>query len=158
LRARGLRPPAPRYWAAACGARYGLLYGLLGWKKLLAGFSLTYPGPGLPDFLVTWYQKRKNVPNEHKVYQMVIKYLKSPENIPNGHKMYEHFPILGLPKFTQIGILGLKTNHLATLPRAKFYVRLLNLQLQRRRCSTIKCFYKKVKDFFSKYTRLLVAL
>jgi hypothetical protein len=46
---------------------------------------------------------------------MVIKYPKSPYNIPNGHKIYKHFPIYDPPKFTQIGILGLKTNHLATL-------------------------------------------
>jgi hypothetical protein len=26
------------------------------------------------------------VPNEHKVYQMVIKYPQYPYNIPNGHK------------------------------------------------------------------------
>jgi hypothetical protein len=29
--------------------------------------------------------------------------------------MYEHFPFSDPPKFTQIGIFGLKTNHLATL-------------------------------------------
>jgi hypothetical protein len=29
--------------------------------------------------------------------------------------MYQHFPFQGPPKFTQIGIFGLKTNHLATL-------------------------------------------
>jgi hypothetical protein len=29
--------------------------------------------------------------------------------------VHQHFPISGPPKFTQIGILGLKRNHLATL-------------------------------------------
>jgi hypothetical protein len=29
--------------------------------------------------------------------------------------MYKHFSFQGPQKFTQIGILGLKTNHLATL-------------------------------------------
>jgi hypothetical protein len=29
--------------------------------------------------------------------------------------MYQHFPFQGPPKFTQIGIFGLKINHLATL-------------------------------------------
>jgi hypothetical protein len=36
-------------------------------------------------------------------------------NIPNGHKIYQHFPTWGPPEFTQIGIFGLKRNHLATL-------------------------------------------
>jgi hypothetical protein len=35
----------------------------------------------------------KNVPNVHKMYQIVIKYPKCPLNIPNGHKIYQHFPI-----------------------------------------------------------------
>jgi hypothetical protein len=39
---------------------------------------------------------------------MIIKY-------PKSSKIYKHFPIQGPPKFTQIGIFGLKTNHLATL-------------------------------------------
>jgi hypothetical protein len=30
-------------------------------------------------------------------------------------KIYQHFPFSGSPKFTQIGIFGLKTNHLANL-------------------------------------------
>jgi hypothetical protein len=46
---------------------------------------------------------------------MVIKYPKCPSKIPDGHKIYQHFPILGPPKFIQIGIFGLKINHLATL-------------------------------------------
>jgi hypothetical protein len=37
-------------------------------------------------------------------------------NGPNGHKIYQHLPLQDLPKVTQIGILGLKINHLATLP------------------------------------------
>jgi hypothetical protein len=45
-------------------------------------------------FLVQTYQKRKNLPNDRKIFQMVINYNK---------------------KFTQIGIFGLKINHLATL-------------------------------------------
>jgi hypothetical protein len=55
------------------------------------------------------------IPNGHKIHQMVIKYTKCPLIIPNGHKMYHHFPIYGPLKFTQIGIFGLKINHLATL-------------------------------------------
>jgi hypothetical protein len=37
--------------------------------------------------------------------------------IPNGHKIYQQISTEGPPKFTQIGIFGLKTNHLATLSR-----------------------------------------
>jgi hypothetical protein len=32
------------------------------------------------------------------------------------YKLYQHFPLQEPPKFTQIGILGLKINHLATQP------------------------------------------
>jgi hypothetical protein len=49
-----------------------------------------------------------------KIYQITIKYTKKsknvdrlPSNRPNGHQIYP-------PKFTQILIFGLKTNHLAT--------------------------------------------
>jgi hypothetical protein len=40
------------------------------------------------------------------------KYNKLP---PNIHKIYQHLPLQDPPKFTQIGIFGLKINHLATL-------------------------------------------
>jgi hypothetical protein len=33
----------------------------------------------------------KNIPNKHKMYQMLIKYPKCPQNIPDGHKVYQHF-------------------------------------------------------------------
>jgi hypothetical protein len=48
---------------------------------------------GLPD--MSWYMIPKpiNVPNEHTMYQMVIKYPKCPWNIPSGHKTYQYFPI-----------------------------------------------------------------
>jgi hypothetical protein len=42
------------------------------------------------------------------MYQMSIKY-------SNVHKIYRHFPIGDPENFSQIGIFGLKTNHLATL-------------------------------------------
>jgi hypothetical protein len=50
------------------------------------------------------------IPNGHKIYQMAVKDTKWPLNIPNGHKIYQHLPLHGPPKFTQIGIFGLKTN------------------------------------------------
>jgi hypothetical protein len=34
---------------------------------------------------------------------------------PNGHKIYQHLPLQDTPKFTHIGIFGLKIYHLATL-------------------------------------------
>jgi hypothetical protein len=45
---------------------------------------------------------------------------KTGKNIQNGHKIYQDFPQQDPPKFTQIGIFGLKTNHLATLSRTVF--------------------------------------
>jgi hypothetical protein len=39
--------------------------------------------------------------------------------IHNGRKIYQHFQFQGPPKYTQIGILGMKINHLATLIRKK---------------------------------------
>jgi hypothetical protein len=41
-------------------------------------------------------------------------------NITNGHKIYQHFPSQGPPNLTQIGIFGLKINHLATLVGSTF--------------------------------------
>jgi hypothetical protein len=45
---------------------------------------------------------------------MATKYFQWPYNRPNGRKIYQDFPLQGPQKFTQIGIFGLKTNHLAT--------------------------------------------
>jgi hypothetical protein len=63
---------------------------------------------------------------------MTTKYTKWPLNIsngrkntPNGHKVYQHFPLQDPPKFTQIGIFGLKTNHLATLRNTLLGLRLM---------------------------------
>jgi hypothetical protein len=46
---------------------------------------------------------------------MSIKYNKRPLNGPSVHKIYQHLPLQDPPKFSQISIFGLKTNHLATL-------------------------------------------
>jgi hypothetical protein len=48
------------------------------------------------------------IPKRGKIYQIVTE-------LPNGHKIYQLFPVQGPPKFTQIGIFGMKINHLATL-------------------------------------------
>jgi hypothetical protein len=65
--------------------------------------------------LVQTYQNGKNIPNDHKLYQNAIDCTKWPLNISNDCKMRKHFPFQGPPKFTQIWIFGLNTNHLATL-------------------------------------------
>jgi hypothetical protein len=43
------------------------------------------------------------LPNGNEIYQMA-------ENIHNGHKIYQQYAVQGPPKFTQIGIFGLKIN------------------------------------------------
>jgi hypothetical protein len=49
---------------------------------------------------------------------MVVKFSKWPYNKPNvAGKMHQQLPLLDPPIFTQIGILGLKIYHLATLQR-----------------------------------------
>jgi hypothetical protein len=53
--------------------------------------------PGLPDF--SWHK------------------------ITKRGKIYQHLPLQDPPKFTQIWIFGLKTNHLATLLRANPTIR-----------------------------------
>jgi hypothetical protein len=71
---------------------------------------------GLPDFYWSKHTKTgKNITNDHKKYQLAIKYKKWPQTTPKGHKIYQHFPFRGTPKCTQIGLFGLKVNHLATL-------------------------------------------
>jgi hypothetical protein len=74
--------------------------------------------PGLPD--LSWYnlpiwEKCTKLP---KNIQMALKYIKWPSNRPNVHKIYQSLPLQGPTKFTQIGIFGLKTFHLATLESA----------------------------------------
>jgi hypothetical protein len=45
---------------------------------------------------------------------MSTKYIKVSYDITNGNKIYQHLPFQDPPKFTLIGIFGLKTYHLAT--------------------------------------------
>jgi hypothetical protein len=59
--------------------------------------------PGTAHQIINKYTKRH------------IKYTKLPQHAPNGHKIYQHLPLQDPPKFNQIGILGLKKYHLATL-------------------------------------------
>jgi hypothetical protein len=46
---------------------------------------------------------------------MTTKYTKWQKYRPNGLKIYQHLQLQDPPKFTQIGIFGLKICHLATL-------------------------------------------
>jgi hypothetical protein len=63
-------------------------------------------------FFIQIYQ---NIPNDYKLFQIAIKYTKWSKNIKNCRFIYQHFPFQGPPIYTQIGIFGIKINHLATL-------------------------------------------
>jgi hypothetical protein len=71
---------------------------------------------GSSDF--NWY----NIPEREKIYPITMKCTQWPQNVPNSSKKTKwpknisRFSNLGAPKFTQIGILGLKIKHMATLP------------------------------------------
>jgi hypothetical protein len=56
----------------------------------------------------------ENLPNGHKKDKMA-------QNRQNDRKIDQHLPLHEPPKFTQIGIFGLKLCHLATLPRNIFF-------------------------------------
>jgi hypothetical protein len=83
---------------------------------------------GCRTFLRKTYQHGKKYNQNHKIYQMTTIYTKWPQYIPNGHKiyqfavkkqmvrnLYQQLQLHEPPKFTQIGIFGLKQCHLATL-------------------------------------------
>jgi hypothetical protein len=94
------------------GTRYSIFWKkdfLTSTKKAVCRFEVV-PFPGLPDF--SWCatpKNGKNVPNEHTMCQMVIKYPKC------KCKIYRHFPIRDPKIFPQIGNFGSKINRLATL-------------------------------------------
>jgi hypothetical protein len=48
---------------------------------------------------------------------LVAIYQNGVKNIPNDHKICQHLPLQCPPKFTQIGIFGLKIYRLATLKK-----------------------------------------
>jgi hypothetical protein len=56
----------------------------------------------------------KNIPKNHTLMPQNITNGRK-IHITNGHKIYQHLPLHGTPKFSQIGIFGLKNSHLATL-------------------------------------------
>jgi hypothetical protein len=65
---------------------------------------------GLPDS--SWYKVPKRgkiqIPNYHE-----------PQNGQSVNKTYQHLPLQDPLNFTEIGIFGLKTNHLATLVESR---------------------------------------
>jgi hypothetical protein len=64
-----------------CFKNFGL------WQTQTGNFLSLEERAGLPDFCWCMIPKpEKNVPNEHKMYQKVIKYPKCLRNFPNGHK------------------------------------------------------------------------
>jgi hypothetical protein len=73
------------------------------------------PTPGCQIFLYLIYQNTGKYTKLPLNYQMPIKYTKWPYYIPNDHRTNQRFSFQGPPKYTQICIFGLKTNHLATL-------------------------------------------
>jgi hypothetical protein len=70
---------------------------------------------GCQIFLGATYQNGKNIPKDHKMYQMDIQYTIWQKSRQNDHKNTIVFHIT----FTQIVIFGLKKYHLATLPVIK---------------------------------------
>jgi hypothetical protein len=57
----------------------------------------TGPFQGCQIFLGTTYQNGKNIPKNHKIYQMATEYIKWPQNIPNGHKIYQQHLLMQVP-------------------------------------------------------------
>jgi hypothetical protein len=96
--------------------------------KIKSAF-FTRVSQGCQIYLVTTYQNGKNVPNNHKIYQISAIFIPNGNKIdqisqnttngnridPNGNKLCQPLPLQELLKFTQFGILGLKIRHLATL-------------------------------------------
>jgi hypothetical protein len=71
-----------------------------GWKSYI---TITHWVQGCPIFIGPWYQNRKNVPDEHKMFQMVIKYPKCLKYSKWSQHTYIHFfqskALTNLPKF-----------------------------------------------------------
>jgi hypothetical protein len=87
---------------------------------------------GCQIFLDTKYQTGENIPNNNQnITKCPFKMQKCPKKFRLASKYINLFPYQGPPKFTQIGIFGLKTYHLATLfttvsSRIKFVTMLKN--------------------------------
>jgi hypothetical protein len=77
---------------------------------------------------------------------------KNIQNRPNSYTIYQHLPLQDPPKFTEIGIFGLKIYHLATLaasgtrPASNFFKTLAHFHSQRDINGTLNiCFPPGVK-------------
>jgi hypothetical protein len=87
-------------------------------ELLLCSILRTGLRAGLPDFFLVQNTKTG------KIYEVTRNYINRPENGPSVHKIYQHLSVQDPPKFTQIWIFGLKTNHLATLPQRRGFFKL----------------------------------
>jgi hypothetical protein len=59
-----------------------------------------------------------NIPKDHKIYQIAIPKLHQMSIMyTKWPKIYRHSPFQGPPKYAQVGIVGMKKYHLATLNR-----------------------------------------
>jgi hypothetical protein len=101
--------------------------------------------PGLPDF--SWY----NIPKRGKYTDKTTKYIKWPLKYkmvvkfvprPNSHKIYQHLSQQDTPKFTQIGIFGLKLYNLATLVSTECRLKVLGCHRFRKRTYLTHLFVK----------------
>jgi hypothetical protein len=115
---------------------------------------------GCQIFLETIYQNSGKCTRLALNYQMTIKYTKWPLYIANSHKIYQPFPFQGPPKWTQIGIFGLKKYHLATLNRTqmalfpRFEFPRKKLKFNKNRNDFLHFFSSRVAGFFFvKHTR-----
>jgi hypothetical protein len=63
-------------------------------------------------FLAQHTKTRKNIPNDHKMYPMAMKFTNWPQNIANGNKIYQNLPLQDPPK---LGFLVFKYGNPAEL-------------------------------------------
>jgi hypothetical protein len=93
----------------------------------------TFFGPDIPNW-EKYTKEPQTIPKSHKLPIPKSHKLPIPKShklpipngskicIPNGHIMYRHFPFQGPQKFTQIAILCLKIDHLATRQEPRAFV------------------------------------
>jgi hypothetical protein len=102
----------------------------------------------LPDVFGKNTKTGKICQNDHKIYQMALKYTKLQENRRNVLKIYQRLSMQDTSKFTQTDILGFKVYHLAT-PDAMTPT---NLAARAREQKLDRC--KKVKTVKKKFSQM----
>jgi hypothetical protein len=98
------------------GSLFGKRLWLLSWEN----GKYIFPPKIFSTLLSSWRRVARVFLVQHtkagKIYtKLQQKYTKCPYNRLNGHKIYQHLPLQDHPKFTQVGIFGLKIYHLVTL-------------------------------------------